>query len=362
MSQAPLGTHLQRESHKKASASACAFLKSERTRMTAKPNILVIGTGGTIAGQGKAAVNTSAYLCSVLGIDEILDTLPQASALANLRPEQLLQTGSENFNNEHLLAIGKRVAEVLAQQDVDGVVITHGTDTIEETAYFLHLTLKSAKPVVVVGSMRPPSAMSSDASLNLYDAIAVAAHPSSHGIGTLVVANSEIHTARDVVKSNSFKLDAFRSPYGALGWVIEGVPHYYRRPARAHTLDTPWFPERLSRLPKVEIVYGYGSLETVAVEAIAANAHGLIFAGTGNGNIASHLLKPLRDAARHGVHVVRASRTGNGIVLRNGAQPDDEYGWLTVDDQIPQKARLLLMLALTQDADTNALQAVFTRY
>ncbi|MFM0392077.1 asparaginase [Paraburkholderia phytofirmans] len=330
--------------------------------MTAKANIVVIGTGGTIAGQGKASVNTSTYICSVLGIDEILGSIPHASELANLRAEQLLQTGSENFNNAHLLAIGNRVAELLARNDVDGVVITHGTDTIEETAYFLHLTLKSAKPVVVVGSMRPPSAMSSDAALNLYDALAVATHPSSRGLGTLVVANNEIHTARDVVKSNSFKLDAFRSPYGALGYVIEGAPRYYRRPARVHTLDTPWSINTLHSLPKVDIVYAYGALEPGAISAIAANARGLIYVGTGNGNVASHLIDPLRDAARRGVHVVRASRTGGGIVLHNGAQPDDEYGWLTVDDQIPQKARILLMLALTQTDDTAALQAVFERY
>ncbi|MFM0056063.1 asparaginase [Paraburkholderia phytofirmans] len=330
--------------------------------MTAKANIVVIGTGGTIAGQGKASVNTSTYMCSVLGIDEILGSIPHASELANLRAEQLLQTGSENFNNAHLLAIGNRVAELLARNDVDGVVITHGTDTIEETAYFLHLTLKSAKPVVVVGSMRPPSAMSSDAALNLYDALAVAIHPSSRGLGTLVVANNEIHTARDVVKSNSFKLDAFRSPYGALGYVIEGAPRYYRRPARVHTLDTPWSINTLHSLPKVDIVYAYGALEPGAISAIAANARGLIYVGTGNGNVASHLIDPLRDAARRGMHVVRASRTGGGIVLRNGAQPDDEYGWLTVDDQIPQKARILLMLALTQTDDTAALQAVFERY
>ncbi|EEA00242.1 L-asparaginase, type II [Burkholderia sp. H160] len=330
--------------------------------MTAKSNIVVIGTGGTIAGQGKASVNTSTYMCSVLGIDEILGSIPHACELANLRSEQLLQTGSENFNNAHLLAIGKRVAELLARNDVDAVVITHGTDTIEETAYFLHLTLKSAKPVVVVGSMRPPSAMSSDAALNLYDALAVAMHPSSRGLGTLVVANNEIHTARDVVKSNSFKLDAFRSPYGALGYVIEGAPRYYRRPARFHTLDTPWSINTLHSLPKVDIVYAYGALEPGAVAAITANARGLIYAGTGNGNVASHLIEPLRDAVRRGVHVVRASRTGSGIVLHNGAQPDNEYGWLTVDDQIPQKARILLMLALTQTDETGALQAVFERY
>ncbi|RAS21324.1 asparaginase [Paraburkholderia bryophila] len=330
--------------------------------MTAKANLVVIGTGGTIAGQGKASVNTSSYLCSVLGIDEILGAIPHVTNLANLRAEQLLQTGSENFNNAHLLAIGRRVAELLARDDVDGVVVTHGTDTIEETSYFLHLTLKSAKPVVVVGSMRPPSAMSSDAALNLYDALAVAAHPSSRGLGTLVVANNEIHTARDVVKSNSFKLDAFRSPYGALGVVIEGVPRYYRRPARAHTLDTPWSIDTLDTLPKVDIVYAYGALDADALDAIAANARGLIYAGTGNGNVAGHLINPLRVAARRGVHVVRASRTGSGVVLHNGAQPDDEFGWLTVDDQAPQKARLLLTLALTQTGDQEALQAVFERY
>ncbi len=315
--------------------------------MTTKASIVVIGTGGTIAGQGKTTVNTSTYLCSVLGIGELLESIPQVSALANLQAEQLLQTGSENFDNGHLLAIGKRIAELLARNDVDGVVVTHGTDTIEETSYFLHLTLKSAKPVVVVGSMRPPSAMSSDAALNLYDALAVAAHPSSRGLGALVVANSEIHTARDVVKSNSFKLDAFRSPYGALGIVIE---------------DTPWSIDTLRTLPKVDIVYAYGALESSAVAAIAKNARGLVFAGTGNGNVAGHLIGPLRDAARRGVRVVRASRTGNGVVLHNAAQPDDEYGWLTVDDQAPLKARLLLTLALTQTDDTNALQAVFERY
>lgn len=330
--------------------------------MTAKANIVVIGTGGTIAGQGKTTINTSSYLCSVLGIDELLESIPHASALANLRAEQLLQSGSENFNNGHLLAIGKRIAELIARDDVDGVVVTHGTDTIEETAYFLHLTLKSAKPVVVVGSMRPPSAMSSDAALNLYDALAVAAHSSSCGLGTLVVANNEIHSARDVVKSNSFKLDAFRSPHGALGIVIEGMPRYYRRPARAHTLDTPWSMDTLCTLPKVDIVYAYGALESNAVAAIAENARGLVFAGSGNGNVASHLIGPLRDAARRGVRVVRASRTGSGIVLHNAAQPDDKYGWLTVDDQVPLKARILLTLALTQTDDMNTLQAVFERY
>lgn len=331
--------------------------------MKDKPNIAVIGTGGTIAGRGANAVDTSAYTCSVLGVDEILSAVPEASSLANLSAEQLLQTGSENFSEQHLLMIGKRVSEVLKDDTVHGVVLTHGTDTIEETAYFLHLTLKSAKPVVVVGSMRPPSAMSSDASLNLYDAIAVAVHPTSHGKGTLVVSNEEIHTARDVTKTNSFKLEAFRSPYGALGYVAQGKPRYYRTPSRDHTVSTPWSIDDIGTLPKVDVVYAYGALESERVRAIAADTSGLVFAGTGNGNIAAHMVEPLREAARRGVHVVRASRTGSGVVIRNGAQPDDDYDWLVVDDQPPQKARILLMLAMLDNPDDRrALQAAFYRF
>lgn len=331
--------------------------------MKDKPNIVVIGTGGTIAGRGASAADTSAYACSVLEIDEILAALPEATSLANLRAEQLLQAGSENFNEQHLLMIGKRISEVLKDDSVDGAVLAHGTDTIEETAYFLHLTLKSVKPVVAVGSMRPPSAMSSDASLNLYDAIAVAAHPASRGKGTLVVANEEIHSARDVTKTNSLKLEAFRSPYGALGYVVQGEPRYYRTPSRDHTVLTPWFIDDIERLPKVDIVYAYGALQSDLVRAIAANASGLVFAGTGNGNVAAHMVDALRETTRHGVHVVRASRTGSGVVVRNGAQPDDDYGWIVVDDQPPQKARILLMLAmLNHTDDRRELQAAFYRH
>jgi glutamin-(asparagin-)ase len=331
--------------------------------MRDKPNILIIGTGGTIAGRGESSADTSAYACSVLTIDEILAAIPEASSLANLRAEQLLQTGSENFNNEHLLMIGKRISKVLKDDDVDGVILTQGTDTIEETAYFLHLTLKSVKPVVVVGSMRPPSAMSSDAALNLYHAISVAIDPASRGRGTLVVANDEIHTARDVTKTNSFKLEAFRSPYGALGYVVEGKPRYYRIPSRDHTVLTQWSIDDIELLPKVDMIYSYGALGKEVIGTVASDAKGLIFAGTGNGNVAEHIVGPLREAARQGLHVVRATRTGNGVVIRNGAQPDDDYGWIVVDDQAPQKARILLMLALVSNSDErHALQAAFYRY
>jgi len=331
--------------------------------MKKKPTIVVLGTGGTIAGHGASATHVAAYTCSVLAIDEILAAFPHAASRADLRVEQLLQIGSENFRNEHLLMIGKRVSAALKDADVDGVVLTQGTDTIEETAYFLHLTVKSEKPVVVVGSMRPPSAMSSDAALNLYAAVCVAAHPSSRGKGALVVANDEIHTARDVSKASSFKLEAFRSPYGPLGYIVEGLPRYYRTVTRDHTLSAEWSVDEIESLPRVDVIHAYGELDEALVEAIASQARGIVYAGTGNGSIARRIAAVLAQAARRGVQVARASRTGSGVVIRNGAQPDDERGWLVVDDQSPYKARILLMLALLGGSgDRAALQACFYRY
>ncbi|MFC0402413.1 asparaginase [Paraburkholderia rhizosphaerae] len=328
-----------------------------------KANIAIIGTGGTIAGRGESSVNTSAYACSVVSVDEILSGIPELASLANLQAEQLLQMGSENFATEHLLLLGSRISRLLQQDHVDGVVVTHGTDTIDETAYFLHLTLKSMKPVVVVGSMRPPSALSPDGPLNLYNAILVASSPASRGKGTLVVSNDEIHTARDVVKTSTFKLESFRSPYGPLGYVVEGMPRYYREPARSHTLETPWSIEEIDRLPEVGIVYAHGGIDAGMVDAVTnARMSGIVYAATGNGNVAEHVVGALLRARREGLHVVRASRTGSGVVIRNGAQPDDKYDWLVVDDQAPQKARILLMLALTREARSAELQRMFHRY
>jgi glutamin-(asparagin-)ase len=330
---------------------------------THRPNLVLIGTGGTIAGRGASAANTSAYDCSVVSVADILADVPIAASLANIRTEQLLQIGSENFGTAELLLLGQRISALLKQDDVDGIVVTHGTDTLDETAYFLHLTLKSAKPVVVVGAMRPPSALSSDGPLNLYNALVLAASPQAFGMGTLVIANDEIHTARDVVKTSTFKLEAFRSPHGPLGYVVEGRVMFYRLPARAHTLATEWAIDALVDLPQVGIVYGHGGIAAASVDGLlAAGVSGIVYAATGNGNVATHMVSALRAARAQGVQVLRASRTGSGVVIRNGAQPDDRYDWLASDDQTPHKARLLLMLALTATQDTAALQQAFLTY
>ncbi|WP_423197075.1 MULTISPECIES: asparaginase [unclassified Cupriavidus] len=328
-----------------------------------KANIVIVGTGGTIAGAGAAATNTAAYQSAVVPVDKIIASVPEISKVANVRGEQIFQIGSESFNNERLLKLAKRVSELTRQPDVDGVVITHGTDTIEETAYFLNLTLKSDKPVVVVGSMRPGTALGADGALNLYDAVLVASSPASRGKGALVVLNDEIHTGRDVTKTNTFKTETFRSPFGPLGYVVEGRTLYFRAPARPHTTQTEFDIDRIDSLPEVAVVYAYGNVNPASIDAAVRNgAKAIVYAATGNGSVGDYMVEPLKAARAKGVQIVRASRTGSGVVIRNGEQPDDKYDWIVTDDQLPQKARILMALALTRTNDPKALQQIFWKY
>jgi glutamin-(asparagin-)ase len=314
-----------------------------------KPRIVLIGTGGTIAGRGESAINTSAYDCSIVSIDEILAAVPAAAQIADITAQQLFQLGSENFGNTELLQLGKHISALLKREDIDGVVVTHGTDTLEETAFFLHLGLPSDKPVVIVGAMRPPSSLSADGPLNLFNAIVVASCPAARGQGTLVVVNDEIHTARDVAKVNTFKLDAFQSPFGPLGYVVEAEALFYRKVARRHTTHSAWSVDNIETLPAIAIVYAHGGLDAQTLEAILQyDVEALIYAATGNGNVATALRPVLVRARQKGIRIVRASRTGSGVVVRNAAQPDDRLHWLVADDHAPQKARILMMVALSK--------------
>ncbi|MEN7530423.1 asparaginase [Cupriavidus sp. 2SB] len=349
--------------HAQLAPSPSATAPAGTTTEARKANIVIIGTGGTIAGAGASATNTAAYQSAVVPVDKIIASVPEISKVANVKGEQIFQIGSESFNNERLLKLGKRVSELLKQPDVDGVVITHGTDTIEETAYFLNLTLKSDKPVVVVGSMRPGTALGADGALNLYDAVLVASSPASKGKGTLAVLNDEIHTGRDVTKTNTFKTETFRSPFGPLGYVVEGRTLYYRTLARPHTTQTEFDIDKIDKLPEVAVVYAYGNVNPASVDAaVKSGAKAIVYAATGNGSVGDYMVESLKAAQAKGVQVVRASRTGSGIVVRNAEQPDDKYNWIVTDDQLPQKARILMALALTKTNDPKALQQIFWKY
>lgn len=328
-----------------------------------KSNIVVIGTGGTIAGAGASSANLGAYQAAVVAVDKIIAAVPEIQNIANVKGEQIFQIGSHNFTNERLLQLARRVSVLLKSNDVDGIVITHGTDTLEETAYFLNLTLKSAKPVVLLGATRPGTALSADGPLNLYNAVVVASSKDAAGKGTLVVMNDEIHSARDVTKTNSLKVETFKSLYGPLGVVVESQPRFYRAPIRPHTMQSEFDINEVQSLPEVNVVYTHGNMSRVPYDAfVAAGAKGIIHAGFGNGSVPDYMEAPLSEIRSKGVVIVRTTRTGSGAVVRNGVAKDDKNDWIVVDDQNPQKARILLALALTKTTDTKELQKIFWKY
>lgn len=326
-------------------------------------NIAIIATGGTISGTGDSA-SESKYSSAKITINDIIASVPNISKLANITTEQLLQIGSENMNNEAWLKIAKRVNEVLDKKDIDGVVITHGTDTIEETAYFLNLVIKSKKPIIMIGSMRPSTSISADGPLNLYNAVAVAASDEAINKGVLVVFNDNIYTARDVSKISTTNVAAFESTnFGPIGNVYYGKTRIYYNPIRSHTSKSIFDINDLKSLPKVDIIYGYPNHDgSVIDQLINSETKGIIYAGVGNGNIYKETLEKLINASKNNIMVVRGSRVGSGFVVPNNEINDDEYKFVTSDNLTPQKARILLMLSLTKTNDYKKIQDIFWNY
>jgi len=328
------------------------------------PNVTILATGGTIAGTGSSSTTTVGYTAAKVGVQRLIDAVPELKKVANVRGEQVFQVASENMTDDLWLKLGKRVNELLAQSDVDGIVITHGTDTLEETAYFLDLVVKSSKPVVLVGAMRPSTAISADGPVNLYNAAALAASKAAVGKGVLVALNDQISAGRDVTKANTSTADTFRSPdLGFLGYMQDSRAYFYRAPVRRHTLETEFDIAGLDSLPRVDIVYGYANASRVPVDAlVGAGARGIVHAGVGDGSVHKEVLPALTDARAQGVIIVRSARVGSGIVARNGEANDDKLDFVVSDTLNPQKARVLLMLALTRTSSTQEIQRMFSTY
>ena len=351
-------------------SSALAIASAQTETATAPPaaavkkaNVVVLATGGTIAGAGAAAANSATYQAAKVPVDKLIAGVPELADVANVRGEQVFQIASESFTNEKLLILGKRVAALAKDPGVDGIVITHGTDTIEETSYFLTLTVHTDKPIVIVGSMRPGTAMSADGALNLYDAVVVAADQESRGKGALIVMNDDILSGRDSGKRVNIKTSAFGSQWGALGSVVEGKTYWFRAPVKRHTMNSEFDIETINALPTVMIVYGSEEMGTTMAEAAGkAGAKAIIHAGTGNGSVPDYEVATLRKLRADGVVIIRSSRVPDGFVLRNAEQPDDKYDWVVAHDLRPQKARILAMVALTKTNDTKELQCIFWEY
>ncbi|MET3507786.1 L-asparaginase type II [Halalkalibacter oceani] len=320
------------------------------------PNVAILATGGTIAGSAPSNTATTGYQAGAIAIETLIEAVPEMEEIANISGEQIVSVGSPNITNDTLLTLGKRINELLATDEVDGIVVTHGTDTLEETAYFLNLVVKSEKPVVVVGAMRPATAISADGPMNLYNAVLVAGDEEAKGRGVLVTFNDRIGAAREVTKTNTTALDTFRSTeQGYLGRIVGGKPYFYNETTRKHTTETVFDISNLSTLPQVDIIYGYQNDNRYMYDAAVENgAKGIVVAGSGNGSMSSISAEGAQAATEKGVHVVRSTRVGNGTVSERSA--------LTADSLNPQKARILLMLALTETDDPAEIQRYFNEY
>lgn len=326
------------------------------------PHVVVVGTGGTIAGSS-AATTAKHYQAGVVTVEDLLAAVPQVGELAAVTCEQLCQIDSVEMDLPLQLRLVRRVAELTDRQDVDAVLVTHGTDTLEESAYLLHLLVPSDKPVVVVGAMRPADAPGADGPSNLLNAVRVAAHPSSRGLGTLVVAGEEIHSARDVRKEHTSRVDAFGSLNGPLGEVAGGVPRYAHGPSRLHGRASAFDLEALAGLddlPPVEVLVTRAGLPGSIVDAVVATgARGLVHVGPGAGNVPEGVARALDRARAAGVVVVRSTRVAWGTVARGGAVDDAGHDFVAAGDLGPYKARVLLALALAVTDDTARIQEAF---
>ncbi|ATH71180.1 type II asparaginase [Bacillus sp. FSL W7-1034] len=325
-------------------------------------NIKVLATGGTIAGSSDSNTDTTGYKSGALGIDKVIASVPQLKDIANVTGEQVANVGSENVDNALLLKLAKRVNQLLNDDQVDGIVVTHGTDTLEETAYFLHLVVKSDKPVVVVGSMRPASAISADGPLNLYHAVKIASTKEAKGKGVMVTLNDRIASARFITKTNTTTTDSFKSlEQGYIGEVAGEVVSFYNEPTRKHTADSEFDISKLKELPQVDILYGYQNDQKYVYDAaVKAGAKGIVVAAAGNGTMSTEAINGATDAVKKDVVIVRSSRAGNGIVTHE--KMDDEHHFVSSDSLNPQKARILLMLALTKTKDPDKIQSYYEQY
>ncbi len=331
------------------------------------PLVWVLSTGGTIAGAGASATDLSNYKSGSLLGEEIVRSVPQIKQFANVKVEQIVNVASQDLTLDNWMTLASRINRIFAEDaKVAGIVITHGTSALEETAYFLNLTVKHDRPVVLVGAMRPATAISADGPLNLLNAIRTVLSREAVGKGVLIVMNDEINSARDATKTNTYRVETFRAPeLGLLGYIDEDKVSFYRSSTKRHTTNAEFNVDGIKAFPKVEIAYSYTEPSTVVIQAlVASGVQGIVFAGTGAGNLTifeRSALKPVLSlpAASRPI-LVRSSRLGNGRVV--GSEMYDSMGMIPADNLNPQKARILLMLALTKTTDLKEIQRMFAEY
>ena len=325
--------------------------------------IMILATGGTIAGAGETGTQAG-YTSGKVSIESMIAAVPGIDQLADISGEQLANVGSQDMTFAIMIDLARRINELLTGGEADGVVVTHGTDTMEETALFLSLTVKSKKPVVMTGSMRPSTAVSADGPLNLYNAVAVAADPQAADRGVLVVMNDRIHGAHSLTKTDTTAVETFLSPInGLIGTVTYGKIQYFRHPFRKHTHKSEFSVDGVSELPRVDILYACADMPADLIDAsVERGAKGIVIAGDGNGNMNAATVARAARAAQQGIVIVRSSRVPAGKIGRNVEIDDDRLGFIVSDELNPPKARVLLMLALLKQRSLEEIQQLYYDY
>jgi len=317
--------------------------------------------GGTISATGEDRLDLRNYVSGKITAEQYLKEIPELNKLAEIEIYSLDNVSSTQINEKHWFHLKEKIEWYLHEQNFDGIVISHGTNTLEETAYFLHLTINTNKPIVLVGSQRPYSALSTDAHMNVLNGLRVAVDEESKGKGVLVSLNDQIHSARDVTKTDTYRLETFQSGvHGILGTVDpDETVNYYRSPMKNHTTSSQLTELEEDQVKAVEIVYSYAGASGDLIRFITESKQyaGIIMAGTGAGRCSKAEEEALQEARQEGIHVVRGSRCLNGRVV--DIEPYANLEAIAADDLIPQKARILLMLALAQTQDLKAIQAIF---
>jgi L-asparaginase len=342
---------------------------ASQTRNTQLPSVWVLATGGTIAGRGASSTSLTEYKSGTLLGEDLVNAVPEIKEYANVRVEQVINIPSQDITLDDWIKLANRINTIFAaDSEMSGIVVTHGTNTIEETAYFLNLTVKDSRPVVIVGAQRPATAISADGPLNLLDAIRTAASRDARDKGVLVVMNDEINGAREVTKTDTYRVETFRAPeLGFLGYVDADKVTFYRTPTTRHTIRSEFDIRNVRKLPKVEILYSYVEPDGALIDSLLARGtKGIVFAGTGAGNLSSFERATLERVVALPPEsrpvIVRSSRTGNGRVIARDEYGYNRMGLIASDTLSPQKARILLMLALTKTNDPKEIMRMFSEY
>lgn len=328
------------------------------------PRVVVLGTGGTIQSKGASRMVRHDYTAGKYTVAELLELVPEVHGIASIHAEEFSQIGSPAMTAELWKSLAEKINRLAQEQpELAGFVVTHGTNTLEETAFFLHLTVRTDKPVIVVGAQRPSTAISADGPMNVYQAVQAAIHPDSRGRGVMICMNAQLTCAREGTKTSAYKVEAFNArDLGILGVVDPDGVKYFRKPFRRHTVMSEFDVARIAAFPRVDVIDSYAAAPRDLIDfLVGAGAKGIVVSGHGAGGFSPAQFDGLKEAVKKGVVAVNASRTGSGRVIASAK--NREAGIVAGDNLLPHKARILLMLALATNQTTpEQLQRIFQQY